>query len=365
MTLFIELLQVAMGNRDCLSQAPSEAEWRQIYEIAQEQAVLGVMLKGLERLPGDQRPPKPFLLQWIGECQIIRQQNNLMDKAVVRLCQIMKDEGIRIFIFKGQAVATYYKDPSLRQSGDIDFYCYRDDWKKAVRYFREVVGVELNDLHSRKDVGFTWDDIIYEMHNRITLFNYPPYSRYWERVVMPEILAHPNTVSINGYEVPTLAPTYNALFIFVHIFQHLIADGIGLRQFVDWYNVLEKGKGEIDRGLLQKHLEGLGLKKAYSGLGAILTDYLGMSEDTFPFEMGKEEHDRTEELMRNIFVMGNFGHNVQYKSKNMMAHGLEHIGRMSKQAREFYHYAPAEAWWHIPSMFSWWGKKIVRMIVKH
>lgn len=61
--------------------------------------------------------------------------------------------------------------------------------------------------------------------------------------------------------------------------------------------------------VLERHLEKLGLRKAYSGLGAIFTDYLGMKEDLFPFEISADDQKRAEMLMTNILEMGNFGHN--------------------------------------------------------
>lgn len=363
--LFFELLQIALGNRECLSRGLSAKEWEQIYNLSQEQAIFGVMLGGIQRLPQDQRPPKLLLLQWIGETNIIQQQNEMMDRAVVELCRMMKDEGIRIFVFKGQAVGAFYDDPGLRQSGDIDFYCYSEDWEKAVHFFKHKKGLQINDLHSQKDVNFTFGDVIYEMHNQITLFNYPIHSRYWKKTVMPEIIAHPYSVKVGGENVPTLAPTYNALFIFIHIFQHLIADGIALRQFCDWAWVLMTQHDEIDVDVLMCHLKELGLLKAYSGLGAILTEKLGLAPELFPFKISHEDRKRLPALWQNILERGNFGHKVNYKTKNMWAHGLEHIWRMSKQAREFYYYAPAEAWWHIPHIFSWWSIKILRMLKKY
>ena len=360
--LFFELLQIALGNRKSLSQGLSSGEWEYIYNLSKEQAIFGVILKGIQHLPQSQLPPKLFLLQWIGETNIIQQQNEIMDKAVVELCQMMIDEGIRIFVFKGQTVGVLYDDPSLRQSGDIDFYCYSEDWEKAVHFFKHKKGLQINDLHSQKDISFNFDDVIYEMHNQITLFNYPIHSRYWKETVMPDIIAHPYSVKVGGEDVPTLAPTYNALFIFIHIFQHLIADGIALRQFCDWAWVLTTQHDEIEIDLLRRHLKELGLLEAYTGLGAVLTEMLGLDPELFPFEIRDKDRERLPALWQNMLERGNFGHNVSYKTKNMYAHGLEHLWRMSKQAREFYHYAPAEAWWHIPHMFSWWSIKIRRIL---
>ena len=356
-----------VAHLDFNGQCLSHEDFVSLMQLAQEQAVVGLVSQGL--MDSGIKLEREDALNLFAVQQSIRRQNAMMDKAVVELCQRMADNGIRIFVFKGLTVGALYPDHSLRQSGDIDFYCYHEDWDKAVSYFRDEVGLKLNDLSARKDVSFHWNGVVYEMHNRITMFCYPGHERYWTRTVMPEILEHPYTVKVNDYDVPTLAPTYNALFIFIHIFQHLIADGIALRQFCDWARVLsQQVKNEeliadnysID--VLERHLKGLGLLKAYTGLGALLTEYLGLPEEQFPFKIREKDRERLPALWQNMQERGNFGHNVKYKNKNMMAHGIEHLWRMTKQAREFYHYAPAEAWWHIPSMVPWWVIKIRRIV---
>lgn len=369
--LFFYLLRSPLWgvHKDNNGRSLSHQQFLDLMRLAQEQAVVGLVSQGL--IDANIRLDREDALNMYALQQSIRQRNTVMDNAVVRLCRIMAEAGIRIFVFKGQAVGHLYIDHGLRQSGDIDFYCHHEDWQKAVELLQDRFGLKIDDLHASKDVSFVWEGVIYEMHRRITYFCYPKHERYWQRLVMPEILNSPYTVDIAGYSVPTLAPTYNALFIFVHIFQHLIADGIALRQFCDWARVLsQQVKNEeltvknFSIDVLERHLKGLGLLKAYTGLGALLTEYLGLSEEQFPFEITEKDHERLPALWQNMQERGNFGHNIEYKSKNMFSHGLEHIWRMTKQAREFYHYAPAEAWWHIPDIMSWWPKKILRMMRK-
>ena len=180
---------------------------------------------------------------------------------------------------------------------------------------------------------------------------------------MPEIWNSLSSVRIHEDEIPTLAPTYNALYVFVHIFYHLIDEGIGLRQFCDWARTLSllPRNGE-SLATLERHLKGIGLMKAYTGLGAILTDYLGLPEEEFPFEISEDDHQRAPKLFQNMLEMGNFGHNKQYVQERGVLHGIQHLGRITLQARRFAHYAPAEAWWRIPYMFQWWGLKILRIL---
>lgn len=79
--LFIELLQVTVGTRDILSRAPSGSEWQSLYEEGQRQAVDSIILDGIERLPDNQRPPKEILLQWISTGEMLKQRNQLLNKA--------------------------------------------------------------------------------------------------------------------------------------------------------------------------------------------------------------------------------------------------------------------------------------------
>ena len=139
---FFELLQLSLGTRDNVSHVPNAHEWKQIYELAEEQAIVGVLFEGLQRCILHSKCSVVNLqlnlkLHWIGKVQIIQQKNKMMNKAVVNLCQEMLNAGIRIFIFKGQTLAVLYDDSSLRQSGDIDFYCHPDDWEKGLRCYTQ------------------------------------------------------------------------------------------------------------------------------------------------------------------------------------------------------------------------------------
>lgn len=68
--LFVELLQIALGNKSSISRIPSREEWMALLDISQQQAVVGVIVQGLEKLSREQLPPKDLLLQWIGLAQV-------------------------------------------------------------------------------------------------------------------------------------------------------------------------------------------------------------------------------------------------------------------------------------------------------
>ena len=122
--LFFELLQIALGNRERLSVVPSAEEWTEMYAESERQAVIGILLHGIERLSAEQRPAKVFLLQWIGVGEIIKQRNSLLNGLCKELTSNLSAAGLHPTILKGQGIAQCYPETlqKLRQPGDIDVY---------------------------------------------------------------------------------------------------------------------------------------------------------------------------------------------------------------------------------------------------
>ena len=366
--LFFELLQISLGTRDKLSRAPDAQEWGRLYDFSLQQAVAGVIMGGLSRLPDAHLPPQAVKLQWIGVANKIEQDNKAINGAVVSLCRESKEKAIEMIVFKGQTLAAIYPNPMLRQSGDIDYYVRKEDWQKAIddleRRFKCGIISRYVDYTTEKDVQYDCGNIVYEMHKLMLSLASPKHRRYWERVVMPEILSNPRAVNINGYQVPTLAPMHNILYVFAHIFEHLILDGVGLRQFCDLYYLLTTYSlpaDEIRR--LDEHLRMLGLDRAFTGICSILTDYFGMPAEYAPFPIREIDHKKALVLMQNIVSRGNFGRNVKYINKSGASHSVEHLGRVVSQSCKFVSYAPDEVLWRVPYMFQWRIKRGWRWLV--
>lgn len=111
MSLFVELIQIALGTRTVFSRIPSENEWQQIYDTAVKQSLVGVVLSGIEVIRAKNAElsvPKMLLLQWIGEVQVIEQQNKKLNEAAEHLTRIFKNGGLRSCVLKGQGVARLY-----------------------------------------------------------------------------------------------------------------------------------------------------------------------------------------------------------------------------------------------------------------
>ena len=113
---------------------------------------------------------------------------------------------------------------------------------------------------------------------------------------------------------------------------------------------------------MKESLEKIGLLRAYTGLGAVLTDYLGMPDKYFPFAISKKENKLSFKLVDNMIKVGNFGYNRKYVQAHGAIHGLEQMWYVIGQCCKFGFLAPAESWGYIPVMIRWWGKKLIGIV---
>ena len=362
-SVFMRLLRSALWDEplDWNGRTLNGEQMAQLTELATEQACTALLAQGVMRSGVRLSDNDPLLL--FGQQRLVRERNRRMDVAVAAWCRHTAEAGIRICVVKGQTLSALYPDPTLRQSGDIDFLCHPADWTKAMNYLRMQLGVEVTDTNTMKHVEFELDGISYEMHSSLTDMAYPPHQRYWERVVMPEVLAGTATVRVAAYDVPTLPPMLNVLYTFEHIVHHLIFEGVGLRQCCDLALLLTKVQlhEESEVRALHSHLRGLGLERAFSAVCAMLVDHLGLQESCVPCSIDGRDHDEAARLFDNIIARGNFGHKVHYAQRRGVRHGLQHLMEIGGQAWRFRRMAPAECLWRIPSMLRWWCIKLARM----
>ena len=305
MPLFYELIQVALGNRDELSAVPTPEEWTQVYEESQRQAVTGIMLHALDRLPSEQRPPQSIILQWIAAGQMITQRNKVMDNRCQELLTILKEAGTRGAILKGQALAQLYDKElrPLRQSGDIDIYI-EGGLQKALAFVRAQGQKDIDWDYKHLHLTL-WKDIEVEMHYRVeVLLNLRK-----NKKLQQWFKDHEASLFGEGDGLTTPTTELNVFYILLHIYRHFLYEGVGLRQIIDYYFVLkQRSNDSVER---KEYLENLTAVKAFGmerfakGLMWVMAEVLGMPREWMPWESDKKEG---EYILAQVMKGGNFGH---------------------------------------------------------
>ena len=107
----------------------NKVDWEKVYQLAEEQSVVGLALAGIEH--SNEKPPQELLLQWIGEVQMLEQQNKAMNEFVAKLIEKLRKEDVYAILVKGQGIARCYERPLWRACGDIDLLLSHNNYQNA------------------------------------------------------------------------------------------------------------------------------------------------------------------------------------------------------------------------------------------
>lgn len=409
--MFFELLQVALGNRERLSRSPSEKEWEEIHDESGRQAVMGILLHGIDRLPAEQRPSQVLLFQWIGEGQMIELQNRVLDERCEVLLKKLEKYGLHGTILKGQGIAKLYNNLSddlnlddnqkflrpaeqatkverensrikststdnkdnlgaLRQPGDIDVYV--DCGLKKALAFAKATGQKNVDWDYKHLHLNVWGDTEVEMHYRVeVLLNLWKNRRLqkWFREHQDAVFgtskntknsngsrigelenSHTNTNctnDTNGFVTPSLE--FNVFYILLHIYRHFLYEGVGMRQIMDYYFVLRMVQ-EFKGLRVQEYVEAVrefGMEKFAKGLMWVMQKVLGMPREWMLWEPDEKEGQY---ILNEVMAGGNFGHHDQ-----RLMHGGGKWNTVKKVCKHNWHlisHYPADVVW-APVWFVW------------
>lgn len=327
-----------------------DIDWHDLLTFAQKQTVVGLYWQGLQRLPADgpNKPSEDDVMDWMGEYTKIARRNTKTNKTLSQMGHFLDRNGISYFVFKGQTVGSYYPVPGARTSGDIDFYVFQKDRQKAVEFLQQK-GVKMMDNHSGQHWEFSIDGIPFELHYHTAVFSQKKNQRYWDDLIetyFDDVLDH---IDINGTSIPTLPPTVNAIYLFIHIYHHFLKEGIALRQFVDWMMEIyplapssERREERIDATELKEKLDKLGLTRAFKAFGAVLVDVLGLDEKHFPLPLTGADRKYEKDIMEIVLRYGNFGKYGRNEQSAGWAHSMETGLRSLRHAFKFFWLSPGE-----------------------
>lgn len=340
-SLFVELLQVSIGTREEFSRVPTAVEWHEVFDEAQRQAVAGILACGIERLPKGQQPPLDLLVQWIGLTLQIEQQNKLTTSVCQKVCSQFEEDGFQVCVLKGQANHRYYpiEMRNRRNCGDVDIWVSpmsdarrkKDDVKRTLEYV---------DKHFERD-GLCWlhcnftdkSGVPVEVHFHPSFFSRPKYNRRFQNY-FSDMSRCVEPVMIDGVEIPAMKVEEDVIYQMNHIYRHLIDEGVGLRQVVDYYWLLRKFNDERlsvkDKVTVMETVSWLGMRKFAGALMYVLKELLGMPSKYLLCEPSQKDGKF---LMEEILMSGNFGQ--QDPRMGQLASGGYMKSRVSLALRRF------------------------------
>lgn len=337
MTLFQELILISLGKREQFSRRLTDKDWTSIYKEAQRQSLVGVLLKGVEKaIASGENKPK-FLMQWIAQTLTLENRNRQLDARCKDITDIFNGIGLRSCVLKGQGVALLYPNPLRRQCGDIDLWV-EGNRDEIYRILKARWNIGETVIHHAEVEIFM--DTPTEIHF-IPSFTYSPflyrkYKKFFKKSADRQFANYDKTV---GFAYPT--PEFNAVYSLMHIFHHVLHEGIGLRQLLDYYHILRSIDKE-QRVQMFEEMRHLGLVKFAEAVMYVEQQMFGLEPK---FLLCKPNEKLGKLLLAEIELAGNFGmydkRNQYVNRKSRMDVYLHNV----KRNFVFFKFAPGEVLW--------------------
>lgn len=352
-----EILRSELWGTELSFSQLSHSEFEELMALAGEQTVTGLVGDCL--IKNNIKLEREDALSLFAKLKAIEKRNAHVNENLVSFVNFMERKGVDYIIVKGQVAGALYPNPDARMSGDVDLYFVGDNYKKIKGLVEQRLGKQLSKLSDGKHVEFEVNNVVFELHEKLSRLATRKHQEYWDQMIDHAILEGTDTVTIAGKEIKTLSATYNALYIFVHLFYHMTASGVGLRQLCDMMKSLSptlphrEGVSKIDKERLEEILKELGYLKAYKAMGAFLVEYLGLPEEEFPFTLTEKDRKWVETIKNNILKRGNFGRTGRKVKKLGVLHSMETGYLNMAQTITFYRLAPKEVLLRFTSLGEW------------
>ena len=220
-------------------------DWQELYSFASKQALLGLCFDGIERLGKEypeelKRNPigRELLMTWMGKVQQIRRQNMKVNAVASKLFSMLRVDGMRCCVLKGQGNALMYPNPYSRTPRDIDVWI--DASRERIMEYASKK-FELEDDIRLQHLETSLDGVPVELHFFPCSMNNPIYHarlQKWFRrnadLQCSHIVRLPD--GAGDIAIPTMA--FNVVYQLTHLYHHFFDEGIGMRQIIDYYHVV-------------------------------------------------------------------------------------------------------------------------------
>lgn len=257
---------------------------------------MGICFAAVQRMPEDERPPEMLYLTWMGMAAKIQQRNEVMNVSTKKALELFRKDGFGCTTLKGQGIARLYCSfAGLRQSGDIDLWVQggrKKLYDYSLKTFGKLEGLTYHHIHFP-----IWDDVEIEAHTWPSFLSSPVRNKRLQEFC-----------NMNATNEDTPLLSFNRVFILLHCYLHFAGHGVGLRQLLDYYFVLQTSYDEANISYKTESMcwiDRLGMKLFAEAMMWVMKEIFGL-EDKYLLCEPNEEYGRF--LLDEVMQTGNMGH---------------------------------------------------------
>lgn len=348
---FLRLVRYSIGAGDEPVDKLSPGEWQAVYRLAVRHALVGVCATGIERMDDSLRPPLTLTMHWAMGTVAIEKRGRLLNGKCVELAAILEGDGQRACMLKGQGAALYYPNPMRRQGGDIDVWV-GGGHRRVMAYLRSRFPAEGAYYHHADFPVFP--EVSVELHFTPSWMSSPLVNRRLQRWFRQQA----DRQFANRVELPEEAGSvcvpdtrFNVVYMLLHVYRHLFAEGIGLRQCLDYYYVLMhfSGAASAERTAAVTDIRRLGLGRFAAAFMYVLGSVFAMPQEWMLVQPSASDGRF---VLSEILRAGNFGVSSGIDRSHGRSFGY-FVSKLRYRLRFLFRY-PGETLWGF--WFTLWSK---------
>jgi len=329
----IPLLRYSIG---CSKELPvlSSLDWDYVLAVAKEQSVLALLSRAVS--DSDHHPPLKIRSQVNFAAELMTEKNRKLTGYAREITETFAGMGFGSCVLKGPGTARLYPNPSLRHGGDIDLWVPGE--RKAVLKAVEGRWKRGSLCYHHTAIRPFGDKTEVEVHFTPSWMNNPFRNRYLQKYFSENAEVQcSRMVPGLGFAVPNAE--FNLVYNAVHIYRHLLFEGVGMRQIIDYYFILKNSSAE-ERSKALIVLDSLGMTSFAGALMYVERELFLLSEEYF---LCAPDSRFGKFFLEEIFLSGNFGqYDTRYHyGSNIFVRAFQRMQRLL----HFVRYAPSEVLW--------------------
>jgi len=313
------------------------SDWEKLISLAKDNSVTGLLYEILKDY--DRIPETEFEIVCHDTKKLCKKNYRFLVEAV-QIKRLFQKAGISFCILKGLAAAEDYPVPDVRKSGDLDILLTEPaDIKKVIKLLEKLsYKVEEEQLANHHVKLRNKDKYPVEVHTMLVEpLDNKKTNKYLEKL-LPDCKKHIITKNIMGAELPVLEDGYHAYELLMHMLQHFLRAGFGIRMLCDWVVFWNRGTDEKNREYYLKLVRESKVEGFSDTITRVCVKYLGLRRDAVSWmnlydnsKSRNEYDDEAESFILDIMESGEFGKGKEGRMVAIRGDGI------FDYVREFHH----------------------------
>lgn len=306
-----------------------EPDWEKICNIAERHGILPLLYGGLAE---EVTIPESIRSRVTNAARTTVQQSYHLLFLSKFLVARLEAAGFTVALLKGVGTAFYYPVPELRKAGDIDLLLIApaslDQAKEILLQCGFRISEQQHALHHM--VFETNEGIAIELHTMLAEpFDNQEINRYIQ-ARLSDCGENIKRINCMGVELPILDTGYHAYELLLHMLQHFLWAGFGLRLLCDWVVFWNRETGYEEQRKYLKLVQESGVKGFSDMVTLLCCTYMGLSRERVAWMEITGEYN-VEVFLREIMEAEDFGRSSSDRMVTLRGNSL------LAYVREFHH----------------------------